>query len=102
MRRRSPNSVRRSGWRLDYAEAHYNLGNALYDQGKPDEAIAEYRTAIRLKPDFAVAHYNLGLALRAQGNLVEAIAEFRKALEDAQRGSEFAQLIERALSESER
>ena len=29
----------------DYAEAHNNLGNALKDQGKPDEAVACYRRA---------------------------------------------------------
>jgi tetratricopeptide (TPR) repeat protein len=28
-----------------------NLGVALKDQGKPDEAIAAYRQALRLKPD---------------------------------------------------
>ena len=33
--------------------AHHNLGVALKDQGKLDEAIAEYREAIRLKPDYA-------------------------------------------------
>ena len=39
------------------------------DQGKPDEAVAEYRTALRLKPDYAEAHSNLGNALRDQGKL---------------------------------
>ena len=34
-----------------------------------DEAVAEYREAIRLKPDDAAAHYNLGNALEAQGKL---------------------------------
>src|SRR5258708_3678378 len=29
----------------DYAEAHNNLGNALRDQGRLDEAISAYRTA---------------------------------------------------------
>ena len=45
-----------------------------------DEAIAEFRTAIRLQPDDAVAHYNLGIALAAQGKLDEAIAEYRTAI----------------------
>ena len=40
----------------DYPEAHFGLGNALRDQGKLDEAIAEYHEAIRLKPDYAEAH----------------------------------------------
>ncbi len=48
--------------------AHHNLGNALNDQGKLDEAIAEYREAIRLKPDDAEAHFNLGNALATRGS----------------------------------
>jgi tetratricopeptide (TPR) repeat protein len=86
----------------DLAAAHNNLGNALHAQGKLVEAVAEFRTAIRIEPDHAEPHLNLGLALKAQGNLAEAIAELRKAGHYAQRGSELAQLIERALSESER
>ena len=39
----------------DYAEAHYNLGNALQDQGKLDEAVDCYRRAVELKPDYAEA-----------------------------------------------
>ena len=62
--RPSPNTARRSGSSPDDAAAHYNLGLALGDQGKLDEAVAEYRTAIRLKPDVAEAHSNLGNALR--------------------------------------
>ena len=70
---RHPTPVRRR-------QAHSNLGEALSQQGKLDEAIAEYRTAIRLQPDLAVAHYNLGNALKDQGKLDEAIAEYRTAI----------------------
>ena len=42
--------------------AHSNLGIALRDQGKVDEAIDEYREAIRIRPDLAEAHVNLGLS----------------------------------------
>src|SRR5580658_3340382 len=79
----------------DLVVAHYNLGNALSDQGKLEEAVAEFRKAIRLQPDAAAAHYNLGTTLKAQGKLEEAVAEFRKARDNAQRGSELAQAIER-------
>ncbi len=45
-----------------------------------DEAIAECREAIRLKPDDPLAHGNLGNALYGQGKLGEAIAEYREAV----------------------
>jgi len=61
------------------AVVHYDRGVHLQDQGKLDEAVAEFRKAIRLKPDLAEAHGNLGVALRAQGKQEEAIAEFRAA-----------------------
>jgi Flp pilus assembly protein TadD len=57
-----------------------NMGQALWSDGRLDEAIAEYRRAIRLKPDWAPAHYNLGNALREAGRPAEAEAQFRQAL----------------------
>ena len=42
-----------------------------------DEAIAEYRAAIRVQPDHVKAHHGLGWALERQGKLDEAIAEYR-------------------------
>ena len=48
--------------------AHVNLGFALRQRGKLDEAIAEYREAIRLKPDYAVAHDNLGARPATRGS----------------------------------
>ncbi len=60
---------------------HLNLGNAIKDQGKPDEAAACYCRALELKPDFAGAHNNLGVVFMGQGNLDEAAACFRRALE---------------------
>jgi tetratricopeptide (TPR) repeat protein len=82
----------------DDAEAHFKLGLSHAVRGHFEEAIIAYREAIRLEPDLAAARYNLGNALRANGELDEAVAEFRKARDNAQRGSELAQLIERELS----
>ncbi|HVM48466.1 MAG TPA: tetratricopeptide repeat protein [Candidatus Acidoferrum sp.] len=59
----------------------FNLGNAYADAGKPTEAIAAYREALRLDPKASAAHHNLGLVLQGQGKNQEAIAEFRAALD---------------------
>jgi hypothetical protein len=45
-----------------------------------NEAIAEYREAIRINKDFVEAHNNLGANLAVKGQLNEAIAEFREAI----------------------
>jgi Flp pilus assembly protein TadD len=68
--------------------AHVYLGNVLSMEGKPDQAIAQYRNALAIAPDNSGALNNLGSALTrsgrgsgAKGNLQEAIACFRKALQ---------------------
>jgi|JI8StandDraft_1071087.scaffolds.fasta_scaffold32174_2 tetratricopeptide (TPR) repeat protein len=62
------------------AIAHDNLGLALADRGKIEEAIAQHREAIRLNGNYSKAHNNLGAVLAPLGRLDEAIAEYRKAL----------------------
>jgi tetratricopeptide (TPR) repeat protein len=64
----------------DHFVAHANLGSFYWMAGRLDEAIAECRTALRLKPDFAPAHDNLGIALAGKGQIDEAIAEFQAAI----------------------
>lgn len=64
----------------DNYRAHNNLGNALADQGKVSEAIAQYSEALRILPNFVDAHSNLGIVLADQGRLDEAIAHYREAL----------------------
>jgi protein O-GlcNAc transferase len=67
--------------RPDWAEAHFNLGNAWRNQGKLDQAIACYQRALQLKPDYAEMHNNLGLAWRDRGDLDQAVARYRRALQ---------------------
>ncbi len=73
----------REALRLDpgYAEAEYNLGIALSNQGSTAEAIQHYEAALRLKPDYGAAHNNLGfLLLRMPGQLDAAITHLQAAL----------------------
>ena len=48
---------------------------------KTEEAIAQYREAIRIKPDFVDVYNNWGIALLKEGKTQEAITRFEKALE---------------------
>ena len=50
----------------ELADAHADLGLALYHKGDLDAAIAEYRKALAIKPDDARRHDNLGNALKRQ------------------------------------
>jgi tetratricopeptide (TPR) repeat protein len=62
------------------AVTHYNIGNALQDAGRLDEAIGEYRTAASLLPSRAQTHANLGAALAAKGEHDAALVEYREAV----------------------
>ena len=53
--------------RPDYADAYFNLGNALFQQGKLAEASDHFRQALRLKPDHAAAQSGLVQAQRGLG-----------------------------------
>jgi tetratricopeptide (TPR) repeat protein len=59
---------------------HNNLGSALNELGKYDEAIAHYTEALRIRPNVAEPHYNLGTALARQGKLRESISHYTEAL----------------------
>jgi tetratricopeptide (TPR) repeat protein len=69
-----PNAVLRN------AEAHFNLGLALHQQGRLNEAVSQYREALVLIPDHADARCNLGTALKDTGRLVEAVACYEAVL----------------------
>ena len=57
-----------------------NLGRALRDLGRSEEAIATFREATRIYPDDVWAHNNLGEALNARKKPDLAAAEFREAI----------------------
>jgi Flp pilus assembly protein TadD len=65
----------------DYADAHINLGSALLQAGRLDEAISHLQKALQLNPGYAKAHNNLGNAFLQKGNVTEAIAHFQQALQ---------------------
>ncbi len=58
-----------------------NLGNALRDARKLDDAVAAYRRAVELEPAYADAHNNLGNALRERGDAASALTSCARAIE---------------------
>jgi len=60
--------------------AHNNLGIALYDQGRVEEAMAHYAEALRIQPNFSLAHCNLADALAKLGRFDEAKDEYARTL----------------------
>jgi len=60
--------------------ADNNLGVALRDEGKRQEALDHFAEAIRIKPDFGIAHNNMGTVLADQGRHDEAMIHFTEAV----------------------
>lgn len=65
----------------DLSAVWTNLGKALSEHGRHEEAIHWHRRVIDKTPDSALAYSNLGYALLAQGKPHDALAEFRKAID---------------------
>ena len=63
-----------------FSEAYNNLGVALADLGRLEEAGAAFARASQLKPDYADPHYNLGILNLAQSRPNAAIAELQRAV----------------------
>jgi len=61
--------------------AHNNLGAALLEAGRNNEALDHFRAAIEIKRDYSQAHNNMGLALAREGRYPEAIESYRRALQ---------------------
>jgi tetratricopeptide (TPR) repeat protein len=62
-----------------WVDAHINLGVALYQLGRTEEARAEFFAAVQLDPLNGISRYNLGCVLEEQGELEQAINHLRRA-----------------------
>ena len=60
--------------------AHNQLGNVLADRNALEEAIEQYRQALRINPANAGAQYNLAMALDDRGDLDGAIQHYEDTL----------------------
>ena len=64
----------------DEAVQRNNLGASLLQQGKVDEAVAEFQKALALDPKYTAAHLNLGYAYDRQGRPEEAMSQYQKII----------------------
>jgi protein O-mannosyl-transferase len=71
--------------------AEDNLGAALMDMGRPDQALAHFEAAVRLIPQSATPHYNLATVLHQNNQLDAAMREYQLALDYASDPVEVAQ-----------
>jgi tetratricopeptide (TPR) repeat protein len=62
------------------AVAHLNLGVALEENGKMQEALQHYRESLRINPTRAQAHNNVANLLAALGQRDEALMHYQQAL----------------------
>lgn len=61
------------------ANEHLRVGNIYLEFNMNDEAVEEFKKAIKLHPKLADVHTRLGIALRNKGLVEEAIVHFVKA-----------------------
>jgi tetratricopeptide (TPR) repeat protein len=85
-----------------FLQAHNNLGVALTQLGKYDEAIARFRLVLDADPDFPQARNNLGVALLQSGRAAEAIPHFERLLEANPRSADLHGTLGRALAAERR
>jgi tetratricopeptide (TPR) repeat protein len=60
--------------------AHYNLGEALEDNGRLEEAIGHFHKALQIKPNNAKAYYGIGTVYGKLGNYQEALSALKQAI----------------------
>ena len=68
------------------ADATFNQGIILWNQGKIAEAKAKFEETIKLNATHADAHFQLGMALLNEGKLPEAVTAFESYLKLAPEG----------------
>jgi tetratricopeptide (TPR) repeat protein len=65
----------------DFFEAHDLMANMLAGGGRFDEAISEYKKALKGNPSPALVHSNLGYAYAGKGDRERALEHFHRAIE---------------------
>ena len=69
------------------ADAVYNQGIILWNQGKIAEAKTKFEEALKADPNHADSNYQMGMALLNEGKLPDAVAAFEKYFRSPPPGS---------------
>lgn len=64
-----------------FSSIYSNLGNVYKERGQLQEALENYRHAVRLKPDFIDGYINLAAALVAARDMEQAVQAYVTALQ---------------------
>jgi len=76
----------------NYADAYSNRASVYVEMARPDVAINELRTALRLSPMNPYLHYSLGQILQSMGRAEEAAECYGKAIDREKNPSFFVAL----------
>jgi protein O-GlcNAc transferase len=68
-------------YRCFSSSIYSNLGNVYKERGQLQEALENYRHAVRLKPDFIDGYINLAAALVAARDMEQAVQAYVTALQ---------------------
>ncbi len=60
---------------------YFNVGSALNELGRYEEAMKQFDTALNIKPNFAAAYANMGVAAMGQKEYRQAVSFLTKAVE---------------------
>lgn len=64
----------------DNPVAHYLLGLAFQERGRPDDALVQWTEALRVAPAFAHAHASVGQLLFQRGQIDDTVAHYTDAI----------------------
>jgi tetratricopeptide (TPR) repeat protein len=67
----------------NYSKAAYNLGNAIYQQGRNKEAIANYELSVKAtkeKPNKAQIYHNIGNSYMKEKQYAQAVEAYKNSL----------------------
>ncbi len=67
-------------WCEPVKDSHFEQGNSYLREGRYEEAISEYKKAIRIAPNNASLYYNLGFTYNKLGQYQQAVKYFNKAI----------------------